>query len=496
VIYDKILVVEGPGIKLKTEGKNLGSVRTNHPKISQLTLAAIIQKEFPDTDVRIIDMKSANPSNETKVRDIPYGSKTIEVFKTGQDFAEIEKEIKDADAMICTGNFSQEAGVLGDLIEFAKMVNSRIKVFIGGSDAGVAIGNVNRQAYFYSRKADCVAPLGDGEIILPLLLRGSLMPKSLAGRILPDFDDVLNPALHLIDLSRSTEDHEGPLPDGVNPPLIYLETSRGCRQCCDNCATPFTKGKYRFMSQKRIEGLLKFYKDAGIRTLVLVEDNVLSRLDIPGGRQAVIEWFTHMRSEGFAWEFSNGIELGKLVPEGKIDEELIKILFGFDGLSGCYRVNMPLERVDIPAYRKLVPFETDKKLLASILTHHVPMLTVGIIIGCPRETKDSLADTERKLKEFTRLIGKQSAGKTQVYTCVFLHTPIPGTNDYRRFHEEGRLAFDIDEYPELYNFYTSVVNGDEFAYHEITKLRRDMALELNGEKAMEVWEKRGKYGWK
>ena len=487
--YKKVLLLDGPGVKLKVDGVNLGAVRTNHPKISQLTLAAIIEKEFPGIFIKIADMKSAGSTNETKTKDAKYGPKVIEVYRVGQDFAGVVDDLKDSGAVIFTNNFTQEAGVVGDLIEFCKKVNSQIRVFMGGSDASVKRGEVDRQAYFYSRGADFVAPLGDGEILLPQLLKN--MPVSRT--ILTDFNKVPNPALHLVDLNQYTQSHEGPLPNGIVTPLMYLETSRGCRQSCDFCGTPFTKGRFRYMNQERIESMLEHYKKAGITSLLLCEDNILSRLDFPNGRKAVVDWFNFMRDNGFVWEFSNGVEIGKLVKNGEIDEELVEVLFGFDGSIGCYRSYIPLERVDALVYRKLKPFDVEKRILDSVVSHGVPLLNLGIIIGNPQETQESLTLTEERMRELVDRVGDKSQGMTHPYINVFLHIPIPGTNDYRRFYEEGRLAFDVNKNPELFNFYTSVVNGENFSCYDLTQLRRELAFRLNGDDAMREWEHTGKY---
>lgn len=488
-----ILFVEGNGIKLKIDGINMGAVRTNHPKISQLTLAAIVEREFPEARVDFIDLKSADPTREERIKEVRYGDKTIEVYKVGQDFHDIEQDIASSDTIVLTNNFTQEAGILGDLIGFCKQVKPSIKVLVGGSDASVNRNGVNRQAYFYSRGADKVAPLGDGEIILPRLLQNKNADE--ANKILISFDSVPDPAFHLADLSIYTESHEGPLPKGISAPLMYLETSRGCKNSCNFCSTPFTKGKYRYMGQSRIKEILGYYKNAGINTLLLCEDNLLSRLDFPGGRAEVIGWFNHMWEKGFAWEFSNGVEIGKLADdEGVIDEELVKILFGFDGSTGCYRSYIPLERVDDSSkYRKLKPFDIEKRILTSIVEQGAPLLNLGVIIGHPQETMDSLDLTERRMQELMGQISEQSEGKTKPYTNIFLHIPISGTNDCAKFIREGRLAFDINDNPELYNFYTSVINGDNLSCYDLTMLRRDIAFRLNGEEAMGAWEHTGKY---
>jgi radical SAM superfamily enzyme YgiQ (UPF0313 family) len=484
-----ILLIAGPAVKLKIGSVNLAACRTSYPKISQLILAAIIEKEVPNAKIQILDMKLAGSTNEVKFKEINYGLNKIDVYRVGQDFSEIKDKVRQSNAILFTNNFTHEAGVVGDLIEFCKKVNPKAKIFVGGADASVKSKYINRQAYFYSRGADCVAA-GDGEIMLPELLKKQSRKENLK---LLDLDSVPFPSFDSVDLSSYTESPEGPLPKGIKPPFMYLETSRGCTQMCDFCATPFTKGRYRFMSHERIEETLRYYKSAGIKNLLLCEDNILSRLDVPNGRENVLDWFNYMRKNGFVWEFSNGIELGKLTKDGAMDEELITTLFSYNSSTGCYRTYIPLERLDTPAYRKLKPFKTEKEILATIVHQKVPRFNIGVIIGNPKESQKSLKIIEKRLNEIMTLVSQESAGKATAYANIFLHTPLPGSLDYDRFLQEGRLAFDINKTPELFNFYTSVINGDTFSCYEMTELRKKMALRINGEEAFKIWQQTGKY---
>ena len=485
-----VTLIHCPAVKLTVDGNNVGAVRTHYPKISQLMLAAIIERDFPDLSVRIVDMKTLG-DRVVKYKEIPYGGKTIEAHRVGLPFAELEETVASSDALIFTSNFTQEAGVIGDLMEFAKRVNPSAKVWVGGSDAMVQRGEVDRHRYFYSRGADHVAG-GDGEVTLPELIRGGGRARD---NIISDFDLVPDPSLHLVDLRDYTESHEGGLPAGVTPPLMYLETSRGCRQSCDFCSTPFTKGRYRYMSQHRIERTLQHFRDYGVRTLLLIEDNILSRLDLPGGREEVLTWFAAMREQGFVWEFANGVEIGKLEGGGEVDEELVEAMFGYDGSAGCYRSYIPLERIDAAdlPYRKLKAFDVQRHILLSIARQGVALLNLGVIIGNPEESPDSLRLTERRMTQLKDDILDSTAGRTFAFANFFLHIPICGTNDYRRFHGAGRLSFDIDEHPELYNFYTSIIRGDHFTYHDLTEIRKDMADRVNGHDLMDVWMRGGKY---
>ena len=124
--YKNILLIEAPGVKLKTNGLNIGAVRRRHPKISQLTLAAIVQREFPTSKVEIQDLKLK--IKEKQVNSLTYGNKQIEIYQIGRDFSEIDSNIRHAELILLTANFTQEAGIIGDLIEFCKTTNPKAKI--------------------------------------------------------------------------------------------------------------------------------------------------------------------------------------------------------------------------------------------------------------------------------------------------------------------------------------------------------------------------------
>ncbi len=144
-------------------------------------------------------------------------------------------------------------------------------------------------------------------------------------------------------------------------------------------------------------------------------------------------------------------------------------------------------------YRKLKAFDVQKHILLSIARKGVALLNLGVIIGNPGERADSLNRTEAKMIELKTDILDATGGRTFPFANFFLHIPICGTNDYRRFHQEGRLSFDIDTHPELYNFYTSIIRGDHYTYEELTEIRRDMASRVNGHDLMHIWMHGGKY---
>lgn len=58
---------------------------------------------------------------------------------------------------------------------------------------------------------------------------------------------------------------------------------------------------------------------------------------------------------------------------------------------------------------------------------------------------------------------------------------------------KGDISYNVTEYPELYNFYTCILNGENFTGEELTQIRRDMAFRINGEDSMKEWEHTGRY---
>ncbi|MDO8553267.1 MAG: hypothetical protein Q7S22_00530 [Candidatus Micrarchaeota archaeon] len=59
---------------------------------------------------------------------------------------------------------------------------------------------------------------------------------------------------------------------------------------------------------------------------------------------------------------------------------------------------------------------------------------------------------------------------------MFCLMPLPGTPDYSTMG--SRIAYDIERDPELWNVFTSVIQGDNFSPERITELRRELIAEF------------------
>lgn len=217
---------------------------------------------------------------------------------------------------------------------------------------------------------------------------------------------------------------------------------------------------------------------------------------------------------GFLWEFPNGLEIGKLVKkDGKIDTELIQTLYynNFEKMRegenpvGCFRAYIPLESVrhdgDEPLYQKLKPWELEKQILREIVRTGVPVITVGVIIGIPSETKETLELTYKRCEEIKQLVEEEnktkdcSSGKlkTSAEITLYIDVPLPGSPDYKEFSAKRIIKYDPKKFGFLYNFYTSVIEGDEYPPEKMTQIRAEMAEKLNWPEVMKFFKETGKY---
>jgi len=495
-----ISLIEVPESKitLNHDGKELvlSGVRTNYPKQSPLIVAGILRNH---ADVKIIDMKIMYPTREELYKEFQYDKGIIRCYMLGASFDSINNEIEKSDIIGITSNFTRSSQIVMEFINHAKKINPGVKVIVGGSDATA------RPEHYLINGTDFVI-LGEGECSGPKLieaLKNNRLIEEITGiayktkniitlnrRPLSDhfnIDHVPFPAFDLIKgyLSEYNEAFEGKLPQGVNPPIGIIETSRGCTNICDFCATPNLRGGYRFMTTRRLEELLDHYKKNGINTLVIMEDNILARLTKSRGRTSLIEMFTLLKEKGFAWEFGNGIEFCKLKKEGKIDEELISLLFRPGSLqngkiSGCYRALIPLETLQNhpeQAYAKLRPLNEEMQIIRSIIGTGLKRITFGIVIGRYNGNPNDLHIIEKEAESIIKIC---EDAKVQSYFALYIYVPTPGSSGYNQMKDF--CLYSIVEYPELYQFWTSPFKTNAYSPKELTLAKLKLEQKINGVK--------------
>ena len=309
----------------------IGTVRRNTPLHTQPIVAAILRDRLgPDYHIEILDCRLATPGDEELYKVVPYGDGVLEHYRVGLslDSERFREAARQSDLIGVTVNFTQEAGVAGEIGRRAKALNPHVRLVYAGADVRARVDH-----YLYAVGADAVV-LGDGERCGPLLVSRLLSRQSLEGissiaylerdqiRWPADrnggavpMEDVPLPAFDLVadDIPRWSESHEGDLPPGVDAPLAYVETSRGCHETCAFC---YSAGlKYRAMKRPQVEDYAAHLRRWGFRSLLMIADNELTPLLMPrvkgtdlSGRDFIIDRFRALRRAGFCWEFSNGLQ--------------------------------------------------------------------------------------------------------------------------------------------------------------------------------------------
>lgn len=497
----KVTLVAAPAPAQYVDGSDrpLGTVRTYMHKAPLTAVAAWLRD---DADVQILDMQMKR--DVTAYGTLAMGDVTLEKRRVGMAFEEADALLADSDVIGVNANFTHSRGIAGDLLSHLRASGPERKLIVGGTDA-------TAEPDFYLRAGADVVVRGEGELVARELIARlernapltGLPNISFAGedgfehhptRFLRDrFDvDTMPPhALDLVDLGAYDDTGEGRPPPGIHPPFISVETSRGCAQACSFCATPRTKGRFRFMSVDVMERHLDYYRSAGVRSLLFQEDNLLSRVHqdrragSSEGRDNLLELFRLAREGGFAWEFTNGLEFGQFEHDGRIDGELIDAMFWrgtVDGeRAGCYRATIPLENVlDVgpQLFRKLKGAASSWPVIDALAATGVDALSFNVIVGRPEDDVDSLRTTYERCQQLRELVRRRSPS-TDVYFNVYLLSLLPGTLDHRRYHD--RLAYDLDRDPEVVTFYLGSMATPNFTPEGVTRARGSLASALNDE---------------
>ncbi|UZJ57949.1 radical SAM protein [Pseudomonas sp. KU26590] len=517
--------VPAPGQCIKGDDRFLGTVRTNMHKAPLTALVAGLRNTLSArnvvVDLHICDMQTQGATSyedrcKVKYGELQLGDITLEKYRIGQPFEAVVSEITTSDVIGINSNFTHSRNIVADFIRFCAVQNPRAVIVLGGTDATVA-------PEFHIDCGAHVVVKGEGELCFADLLEcidknwsfdnipniafrakdGTIQHTSktfLSRSGAYDVNDMLPPDFELVDLESYSDTGEGKPPFGIQGPFISVETSRGCAQACSFCATPSTKGRFRFMQLEKIRQHFEYFKSKGIRTLLLQEDNLLSRIHrhssghsaFDDGRDELFDMFNLARDMGFCWEFTNGIELGQFEHEGVVDHELIRVMFDSTvvngDLIGCYRATLPLENLTDESsklFRKLKPLGVIKNVLESIVNTGVHSLSFNVIIGRPEDDEHNLCLTYLRSEEI-RSVCKAFNSKVQIYFNVYILSLLPGTVDFKRHHD--RLAYDLNVDPEVITFYLGSLNTDYYSPLEITQARGAMAKMLNNDALIDDYD--------
>lgn len=290
----KYLHLELPSLHLEWQKqdktKQVCSVlRTNYPKPSMLLVAALMRQA--GAEVRAIDMKIRDQEIIVPYKKFDYEGGEMIASRIGTPFEKIVDEIIWTDLIGLSINPSSWSNIALDLIAFAKKVNPKVKVVVGGTDA------IFRHNFYLTNGADFVVR-GEGEGVTKKLVNfckvgklPSVPVKGLAyekngkvvdGGIIRNCELIGMP-IQFLDLFKEdmplwNMNIEGYLPPEVLTPIGFLFITRGCNQSCEYCTTPQKYGKLRFRPLEDIKVELQFMKNHDIKTINIWDDSLSSLL--------------------------------------------------------------------------------------------------------------------------------------------------------------------------------------------------------------------------
>ena len=488
-------------------------IRTNYPKPSPLIVCAIAREA--GLDVNAVDMKIRDQDQIIPYRHFAYGDGVMHASRMGMAFESVADRIAEADILGISVNPTSWANITLDFLRFARFINPKLKVIVGGTDA------MFRDEFYVKTGLVDFVIRGEGEYAGHALLKKLATGKTdfltvprisfyQNGQIFKTpkgptvhLDDIPLPALDLFtdDIPLWTTPIEyWSFPEGVQPPIGFIELSRGCNESCGYCTTPAKYGRFRVQSLDRVKGELDHFRRFGITTLNIWDDS-MSSLVMQGETERLLATIRLIRAEGFSFEFSQGMVISHLwdVARDQPNEALIRELYGHEMVNGkwigCYAEYFPLEclQQENPhnAYDKLMTFDRELCVLDAILDAGIPRLTYSTIVGANEDDESGIRLATERLKEVTARIETRGA---QGFETPFMFQAFRGTSLYPKY--ASQMTYPIDDYPELYQLNAAGHHTSHFTAPQLTARKKEMERELYGEECFKRWINTGRYPWK
>ncbi len=445
-------------------GIYLGNVYRRIIPQSLTGVAAVMERELP-VDVEILDLRIVDPDREETYKVLDWEGYELETRRVGAAFSYADEAIAASDWIGLSSHFTFESAVVRDLIAHARGVNPAVKVLVGGADVKA------RPAFYVEAGADMV-------------FRGDFSPQAVAeddwtqpvvGDYRHPFAELTAPAFDkLPHLMEYQDSHDGTVPDGVSYPIGFAYFTRGCPRECDFCESRLTK--FEALELDACFELLENYQKAGIRALNFADDNLLLRAAKKAWRDQFLELLRTMRRMGFAWEFPNGLELGRLIKNGQLDEELMEALFTHEvdpetgRIVGAYRVYAPVETFSRrDHYRKLKPVEEQNRIIDWIAGCGLPEMNFGVVlpVDADEATFESIREGYLAIKDIVTRRGKMRARY-----AIFHLIPIA-------LYRDMPTKYSVEALPEGWNFYFPVYDGSRFTARELFERRLALIKEID-----------------
>jgi radical SAM superfamily enzyme YgiQ (UPF0313 family) len=406
----------------------------------------------------------------------------------GAHFSAADEAIEESDWIGMSSHFTFESGVIRDLIAYIKKRKPSIKVMVGGAD-------VKARPQDYLQMGADLAFVGDfdpgafkshASAGRPLTIAGS----NVLGPYSHPFPELTSPSFEkLKHLASYSDSHDGPVPEGVSSPIGFIYFTRGCPRECNFCES--RQSKFEALDLDTSIKMLQHYQQAGIHTLNFADDNLLLLAARKGGRQDLLDLFAAMREMKFAWEFPNGLEIGRLLDShNELDDDVMNALFSHtidpetNRLVGAYRVYIPVETFDRRGdFRKLRSVQDQNRILSRIAASGLPELDFGVVIP-PNATEETFEHTRDGYQELRELIS--ASGDAKARYAVFHLIPIA-------LFRSMPTKYSVWDFPEGWNFYFPVYDGDHFSARQLFERRLRLVKEIDYENFVSMT--RGQYGY-
>ena len=487
----KVTLIQHPTVAIKIDGFThpdldyfsasglyLGNIYRRIIPASLARVASVIEEELA-YDVDILDLRIVGCDNEETYKTMDWEGYNLEVRRVGAPFSYADRVICESDIIGLSSHFTYESGVVRDLIAYLKQINPQVKVIVGGADVSA------RPNDYLGFGAD-VAFVGDFN---PYALAELGPQPKIVGSYRHYFEALTRPAFHKLGRLMEYEDsHDGPVPVGVRPPIGFIYFTRGCPRECNFCESRQTV--YEHLDLDTAVAMLENYRRAGIHTLNIVDDNLLLQAANREGRARLLDLFQTLRDMEFAWEFPNGLEIGRLSKKGMLDEELMDALFSHtrdpltDRLTGAYRLYVPVETFDKRnSYSKLKPLQELNNTIAWLASSGLPEIDFGVVIPPDADNRTFEATKEGYLN-IRDIVN--SNGDTKARYSIFHLIPIATFRGMQ-------TKYSIHELPEGWNFYFPIYDGLHFSARELFEARLRLVKEIDFENYQSM--RMGKYAY-
>ncbi len=458
-------------------GVYLGNVYRRIIPASLPRVAALLETRGFETE--ILDLRLAGWDRDEPYKVLDWEGYQISARRVGAPFSDADEAIATSEWIGLSSHFTFESGVIRDLIAHAKRVNPKVKIMVGGAD-------VTARPRDYLRYGADLAFAGD---IDPAALACKWLAPTVVGPYRHPFHELTAPAFSKLSrLGEYRDSHDGPVPEGVPYPIGFIYFTRGCPRECDFCES--RKTIFEVLDVELCETMLANYWRAGIRTLNLADDNLLLAAARKDGRSHLLRILNTMREMGFAWEYPNGLEIGRLVDrDGVLDEELMSALFSHrvdrDGsIVGAYRVYIPVETFDRRTnYSKLRPVSVQNQVIEWLSRSGLPEIDFGVVLP-PDADENTFNNARQGYLELRDIITK--GGTTRARYALFHLIPIS-------LYRDMKTKYSVEDFPEGWNFYFPVYDGKHFTAGELFERRLKVVKEIDFNNYLSM--AKGQYGY-